>query len=75
MCGILSVCLSAGSENTLVLSLHNHCGGSKVGQLERQQNISECVFSAYPVFVCVSVCARVCVKGQIDREMFQGEKC
>lgn len=66
VCVVFCMC-----KNTLVLSLHNRCERSKVGQPERRRNIRVCVvFFGFciPSFVCV------CVKGQIDREMFQGER-
>lgn len=59
---------------TVVLALHKHCARRKVGQPERQQNISICSsFCKHCFCVCFAVYAFV--RGHIDGEMFQEEKC
>lgn len=71
------MCACYNSGNTLALSLHNLlCKEQSGATRETAKHYSVCV-SAYPASVCVflSFCLCVCAKGQIDEEMFQGEKC
>lgn len=59
------VCVSAGGENTLVVSLYNHCARSKVAARATAKQQSVCCGFCIPCF-----CFCVCVKGPIDGGVF-----